>query len=131
MNGVQFGFMYVAFEAGLGATLAALLHSLSPVLTVVLAGVLLRERVRPLQVVGLAIGVVGVMVVLGPDVDEAGGAIGITLRPARHARAQPRHHGPALDPADPRPVVVGDPAVRRAAPRSSPWSPSSWRAPTR
>lgn len=79
MNGLQFGLMYLAFEAGLGATLAALLHSLSPVLTVVLAGVLLRERVRALQVVGLAIGVVGVMVVLGPDVAEAGGALGITL----------------------------------------------------
>ena len=78
MNGVQFGFMYVAFAAGLGATLGALLRSLSPVLTVVLAGVLLRERVRPLQVLGLAIGVVGVLVVLGPDVDGAGGAIGIT-----------------------------------------------------
>ena len=77
MNAVQFGFMYLAFEAGLGATLGALLHSLSPVLTVVLAGVLLGERVRRVQVLGLAIGVIGVVVVLGPDIDQAGGTFGL------------------------------------------------------
>ncbi len=77
MNGVQFGFMYVAFAAGLGATLGALLHSLSPVLTVVLAGLLLGEQVRPAQVAGLAIGVAGVLVVLGPDIEEAGGVVGL------------------------------------------------------
>lgn len=79
MNGVQFGFMYLAFEAGLGATLAALLHSLSPVLTVVLAGLFLGERVGRRQVLGLAVGVAGVGLVLGPDVDSAGGLLGLTL----------------------------------------------------
>ena len=33
MNAVQFGLMYVAFDLGLGATLASLFHALSPVLT--------------------------------------------------------------------------------------------------
>lgn len=79
MNALQFGLMYLAFDAGLGATLGALLHSLSPVLTVILAGVLLRERVRPVQVVGFAVGVAGVVLVLGPDVGAAGGAVGVTL----------------------------------------------------
>jgi len=41
--------MYLAFEDGLEPTLGALLHSLSPVLTVLLAGVLLGERVGWLQ----------------------------------------------------------------------------------
>ena len=41
MNAVQFGLMYVAFDLGLGATLASLLHALSPVLTALLAAVLL------------------------------------------------------------------------------------------
>lgn len=79
MNAAQFSSMYLAFAEGLQATLGALLHSLSPVLTVVLAGVLLGERVRRVQVVGLAVGVAGVVVVLGPDVEEAGGALGVTL----------------------------------------------------
>ncbi|MGZ5404484.1 MAG: DMT family transporter, partial [Nocardioides sp.] len=78
-NALVFGLMYVAFEAGLGATLGALLHSLSPVLTVVLAGVLLGERVRPAQVVGLVVGVAGVLIVLGPEVDAAGGPLGVTM----------------------------------------------------
>ena len=79
MNALQFGLMYLAFDAGLGATLGALLHSLSPVLTVVLAGLVLGERVRRVQVAGLAIGVAGVVLVLGPDIDEAGGTIGVAL----------------------------------------------------
>jgi drug/metabolite transporter (DMT)-like permease len=77
MNGLQFGAMYLAFDAGLGATLGALLHSLSPVLTAVLAGLLLRERLTRLQVLGFVVGVAGVLIVLGPDVDEAGGPAGI------------------------------------------------------
>ena len=77
MNGVQFGAMYLAFDAGLGATLGALLHSLSPVLTALLAGIFLGERLTLLQVVGFVVGVTGVLLVLGPDVDGAGGAVGV------------------------------------------------------
>ena len=78
LNGVQFGAMYLAFDAGLGATLASLMHSLSPVLTALLAAVFLGERLTPLQVVGFVVGVAGVLLVLGPDVDQAGGALGVT-----------------------------------------------------
>ena len=77
MNGVQFGAMYLAFDAGLGATLGALLHSLSPVLTALLAGIFLGERLTLLQVAGFVIGVVGVLLVLGPDIEGAGGAAGL------------------------------------------------------
>ncbi|MBM6401635.1 DMT family transporter [Phycicoccus sonneratiae] len=79
MNGVVFALMYLAFDAGMGATLASLLHALSPVLTVVLAGLVLGERLGRLQVLGFVLGVVGVLVVLGPDVDEAGGVLGVGL----------------------------------------------------
>ncbi|QKE82967.1 DMT family transporter [Arthrobacter sp. NEB 688] len=79
MNGVVFALMYLAFDAGMGATLASLLHALSPVLTVVLARVVLGERLGRLQVLGFVLGVVGVLVVLGPDVDEAGGVLGVGL----------------------------------------------------
>lgn len=77
MNAVQFGFMYLAFEAGLSATLGALLHSLSPVVTVLLAGMFFGETVRAAQVVGLVLGVAGVLLVLGPDVEGAGGTVGL------------------------------------------------------
>jgi drug/metabolite transporter (DMT)-like permease len=77
LNGVQFGAMYLAFDAGLGATLASLMHSLSPVLTALLAAAFLGERLTRLQVLGFVIGVGGVLLVLGPDVDEAGGVVGI------------------------------------------------------
>lgn len=79
MNAVQFGAMYLAFDAGLGATLASLLHALTPVLTAVLAALFLREALSRLQVVGLVIGVTGVLIVLGPDVQAAGGPVAIGL----------------------------------------------------
>jgi drug/metabolite transporter (DMT)-like permease len=77
LNGVQFAGMYLAFDAGLGATLAALMHSLSPVLTVVLAALFLHERLTRLQVLGFVVGVVGVVLVLGPDIEGAGGTVGV------------------------------------------------------
>jgi drug/metabolite transporter (DMT)-like permease len=77
LNGVQFAAMYLAFDAGLGATLASLMQSLSPVLTALLAAVFLGERLSPLQVVGFLVGVAGVVLVLGPDVEEAGGTLGL------------------------------------------------------
>ena len=43
MNAVQFGLMYVAFDLGLGPTLASLFHALSPVLTALLAAALLGQ----------------------------------------------------------------------------------------
>lgn len=79
MNGLQFAAMYLAFDAGLGATFASLLHSLSPLLTAVLAGLLLGERLGGRQLVGFALGVVGVVVVLGPDIDGVGGPAGLAL----------------------------------------------------
>lgn len=79
MNALQFGLIYTAFELGLGATLAALFHSLSPVLTALLAALLLHERVSWVQVFGFAVGVVGVLIVLGPDLDRAGGVVAVLL----------------------------------------------------
>ena len=79
MNAFFFGSVYAAFELGLRATVAALMHSLSPVLTAVLAGLLLGERLSRRQVVGFVVGVAGVVVVLGPDIDHAGGVAGLLL----------------------------------------------------
>jgi drug/metabolite transporter (DMT)-like permease len=77
LNGVQFAAIYLAFDAGLGATLGSLMHSLSPVLTALLAAAFLGERLSQLQVLGFVIGVAGVVLVLGPDIEDAGGAVGL------------------------------------------------------
>ncbi|KQV67571.1 hypothetical protein ASC64_10010 [Nocardioides sp. Root122] len=79
MNALQFGLMYVAFDLGLGATLASLFHALSPVLTAILAAGLLGERVSVLQVAGFVVGVVGVLLVLGADLGHAGGPVAVLI----------------------------------------------------
>lgn len=79
MNAVQFGLMYVAFDLGLGATLASLFHALSPVLTALLAAAILGERVSRVQVVGFVVGVVGVLLVLGADLGRAGGPVAVLV----------------------------------------------------
>ncbi|RYC14644.1 DMT family transporter [Nocardioides zhouii] len=79
MNALQFGLMYVAFDLGLGATLASLFHALSPVLTALLAAALLGERVSMLQVLGFVVGVAGVLIVLGSDLGHAGGPIAVLV----------------------------------------------------
>ena len=79
MNALQFGLMYVAFDLGLGATLASLFHALSPVLTALLAAALLGERVSRVQVLGFVIGVAGVLLVLGADLGHAGGPIAVLV----------------------------------------------------
>ena len=73
MNAVQFSMMFLAFDLGLPAVLGSLFHALSPVLTALLAALLLHERISAVQVGGFLLGVVGVLVVLGPEVEEAGG----------------------------------------------------------
>lgn len=79
MNAVQFGLMYVAFDLGLGATLASLFHALSPVLTALLAAALLGERVSRVQVLGFVVGVAGVLLVLGADLGHAGGPVAVVI----------------------------------------------------
>lgn len=79
MNALQFGLMYVAFDLGLGATIASLFHALSPVLTALLAAGLLGERVSRMQVVGFVVGVAGVLLVLGSDLGHAGGPIAVLV----------------------------------------------------
>jgi drug/metabolite transporter (DMT)-like permease len=79
MNALQFGLMYVAFDLGLGATLASLFHALSPVLTALLAAALLGERVSVVQVLGFVMGVAGVLIVLGADLGHAGGPLAVLV----------------------------------------------------
>ena len=79
MNALQFGLIYVAFDLGLGATVSAMFHALSPVLTAILAALVLHERLSWVQVAGFVTGVVGVLVVLGLDLGHVGGPLAVAL----------------------------------------------------
>ncbi|WP_280344295.1 EamA family transporter [Nocardia neocaledoniensis] len=63
---LQFAFLFTAMRVGMPTGLASLVLQSSAPFTVVLGAVLLRERLRPLQVAGLAVAVLG-MVVIGAD----------------------------------------------------------------
>jgi O-acetylserine/cysteine efflux transporter len=59
----QFGFLYVAMDAGLPPGLAALVLQAQVIFTVVIAAGVLRERPTRPQVIGVALGSVGLVVV--------------------------------------------------------------------
>ncbi|RDI65935.1 EamA family transporter [Nocardia pseudobrasiliensis] len=62
----QFAFLFTAMRAGMPTGLASLVLQSSAPFTVVLGAVLLRERLRPTQFLGLGVAVLG-MVVIGWD----------------------------------------------------------------
>jgi drug/metabolite transporter (DMT)-like permease len=64
VHGCYLGGVFIAIESGLPTGLVALIVSLQPVLTSTVANRLLGERVTPLQWAGLALGVVGVYLVV-------------------------------------------------------------------
>src|SRR5262245_22241409 len=64
LHAVYLGGCYVAIYAGMPAGMAALIAGFQPILTATLAGPVLGERTRPLQWLGIAIGFVGLMMVL-------------------------------------------------------------------
>jgi drug/metabolite transporter (DMT)-like permease len=64
LHAVYLGGCYVAIYAGMPAGMAALIAGFQPILTATMAGPILGERTRPLQWIGIAIGFVGLMMVL-------------------------------------------------------------------
>jgi O-acetylserine/cysteine efflux transporter len=56
---MQFAFLYLGMAAGMPSGLASIVLQASAPLTVVIAGVWLRERISPRQAVGIAIAVLG------------------------------------------------------------------------
>ena len=59
----QFGFLYVSMAAGMPPGLAALVLQAQVIFTIVIAAGVLRERPNAAQVVGVAVGAVGLVVV--------------------------------------------------------------------
>jgi len=64
LQAIYFGGSWLALGRGVGAGTAALIVCLQPVITAVLAGPLLGERVSPRQWLGLALGLTGVGLVV-------------------------------------------------------------------
>ena len=69
------GGVFTGIALGVPAGVAAVLTSLQPVLTAVLAVRVLGERLRAVQAAGLVLGVVGVVLVLAPGLLSASGAL--------------------------------------------------------
>lgn len=66
--GVQFGFLYLAMGDGMPAGTAALLMSVCPLVVAALSAAFGLERMRPAQWLGVALGVVGVVLALADRV---------------------------------------------------------------
>lgn len=77
MHGVYLGCVFWAIDNGMPAGLAALVIGLQPLITAVAAGPVLGETVMPRHWAGLAVGFVGVGLVLWPSLATA--ASGVTI----------------------------------------------------
>jgi drug/metabolite transporter (DMT)-like permease len=73
VHGAYLGGVFSGIYQGMPAGLAALLVGLQPLLTATLAGPLLNERLLPRQWLGLALGLVGIVLVLGGKLDPGDG----------------------------------------------------------
>ncbi|MGS1094235.1 DMT family transporter [Aquamicrobium terrae] len=75
MHGVYLGGVFWAIHKGMPAGLSALVVGLQPLITAVMAGQVLGEKILPRHWLGLAIGLVGVVTVLWPKLGVAGSGI--------------------------------------------------------
>ncbi len=75
MHGVYLGGVFWAIHRGLPAGFAALIVGLQPLITAVLAGKLLGEKILPRHWLGLAAGFAGVVIVLWPRLGAFGSGV--------------------------------------------------------
>lgn len=75
IHGLYLGCVFWAIDNGLPAGLTALIIGLQPLMTAILAGPLLGEQVLPRHWVGIAIGLAGLTMVLGPKLGEMTGGV--------------------------------------------------------
>ncbi|RUX28537.1 DMT family transporter [Mesorhizobium sp. M2A.F.Ca.ET.042.01.1.1] len=75
MHGVYLGAVFWAIHRGMPAGFSALIVGLQPLITAVLAGRFLGEAILPRHWVGLAVGLVGVVIVLWPKLGAVGGGV--------------------------------------------------------
>ena len=75
MHGVYLGAVFWAIHRGMPAGLSALIVGLQPLITAVLAGKFLGEAILPRHWAGLAVGLIGVIIVLWPKLGAMGGGV--------------------------------------------------------
>ena len=77
-HGFYLGGVFFSYSVGLSATLSALVVGLQPVLTNILCGPILKEKVTLTQWIGILLGLVGVALVIGLDIGKSIPTLGIT-----------------------------------------------------
>jgi len=75
IQGIYLGGVFWAIYYGLPAGIAALIVALQPLFTSLIAGPTLGERITPAHWLGLAVGLIGVALVLAPKLQLTGGGI--------------------------------------------------------
>lgn len=79
IHGIYLGSVFWAITEGMPAGVAALIVGLQPLLTGILAGAFLGERITALHWTGLALGLAGVGLVVSPGLDFGGGINPLTI----------------------------------------------------
>ena len=76
-HGFYLGGVFFSFSVGLSATLSALIVGLQPVLTNILSGPILKEKVTFTQWMGILLGFTGTVLVIGLDIGKSIHVLGI------------------------------------------------------
>ena len=76
-HGFYLGGVFFSYSVGLSATLSALIVGLQPVLTNILSGPILKEKVTFNQWMGILMGLIGTVFVIGLDVGKSIPVLGI------------------------------------------------------
>ena len=76
-HGFYLGGVFFSFSVGLSATLSALIVGLQPVLTNILSGPILKEKVTFTQWMGILLGFTGTVLVIGIDIGKSIPVLGI------------------------------------------------------
>jgi drug/metabolite transporter (DMT)-like permease len=76
-HGFYLGGVFFSFSVGLSATLSALIVGLQPVLTNILSGPILKEKVTFSQWMGILLGFTGTVLVIGLDIGKSIPVLGI------------------------------------------------------
>jgi len=76
-HGFYLGGVFFSYSIGLSATLSALIVGLQPVLTNILSGPILKEKVTITQWIGILFGLIGTILVIGLDIGKTIPILGI------------------------------------------------------